>query len=209
MNSLMRIPKVHPGLLRLHRSSFEEKDACDDLKAVCNAMLHFLQQHFLLSQKLRRLPFGGAPLGYIFDRQENELASTPLTNHLPCVQEHGAPPDSGKFALNLVTIHHGAVPRDTFQQEPKRGDIPLPVAQRVNRTILNVLTSHPERPTKSAVCADDTQILIQDKKGIPDRIHDPLGERVHIIDIDDQLPIGRGQGVRRRSALSIDQRFHI
>ena len=99
--------------------------------------------------------------------------------------------------------------RDTFQQEPKRGNIPLPVTQRVNRTILNVLTSHPERLTKSAVRSDDTQILIEDEKRNMNRVHNPLGERVHIIDIDDQLPIGRGQGVRRRSALSIDQRFHI
>ena len=134
-----------------------------------------------------------------------------MTDHLPRVQEHRASPDSGKFSLHLVTLHHGVVRRDIFQQEPKRGDIPLPVAQCVNRTILNVLTSHPERLTKSAVCADDTQILIQDEKGIADRIHDPLSERVHIIDIDidDQLPIGRGQGVRGRPALSIDQRFHV
>ena len=45
----MRVPKVHPRLLRLHCSSLEEKNACDDLQAVCNAMLHLLQQHFLLS----------------------------------------------------------------------------------------------------------------------------------------------------------------
>ena len=205
----LSVPKVQPRLLRLHRSSFEEKDACDDLQAVCNAMLHLLQQHFLLSQKLRHLPFGGAPLGYIFDRQEDELASTPLTDHLPRVQEHGASPDSGKFALIRVTHHDGALRRDIFQQEPKRGNIPLPVAQRVNRTIFNVLTSYPERLTKSAVCADDTKMLIQDEKGIPDRIHDPLGESVHIIDIDvdERLPIGRGQGVRGRSALSIDSTF--
>ena len=175
----MRIPKVHPRLLRVHRSSFEEKDACDDLQAVCNAMLHFLQQQFLLSKKLRHLPFGGAPLGYIFDRQENELASIPPTDHLPRVQEHRASPDSGKFPLDLVTLHYGVLRRDIFQQEPKRRNIPLPVAQRVNRTIFNVLTGHPERLTKSAVCADDTKVLIEDEKGIPDRIHDPLRERVH------------------------------
>jgi hypothetical protein len=48
-DSLMRIPKVHPRFLRLHRSSFEEKNACDDLQAICNAMLYLLQQHFLLT----------------------------------------------------------------------------------------------------------------------------------------------------------------
>ena len=54
---------------------------------------------------------------------------------------------------------------------------------------------------KSAVCSDDTKVLIEDEKGIPDRTHDPLAERVHIIDVDDQFPIGRGQRVcgKRRS----------
>jgi hypothetical protein len=101
--------------------------------------------------------------------------------------------------------------RDTFQQEPKRGNIPLPVAQRVNRTILDVLTSNPERSTKSAVRSDDTQILIEDEKGNMDRVHNPLGQRVYIIDIDvdDRSPVGRGQGVHGRPTLSIVQRFHI
>jgi hypothetical protein len=101
-----------------------------------------------------------------------------LTDHLPRVQEHRASPDSGKFPLDLVSLHHGVLRRDIFQQEPKHGNVPLPVAQRVNRTILNVLTSHPERLTKRAVCGDDTKVLIEDKKRIPDRIHDPLGEHV-------------------------------
>ncbi len=42
----MRILKVQSRLLRLRRSSFAENDACDDLQAVCNAMLHLLQQAF-------------------------------------------------------------------------------------------------------------------------------------------------------------------
>ena len=178
-NSLMRIPKVHPRLLRLHRACLEEKDACDDLQAVRNAMLHLLQQHFLLSQKLRCLPFGGAPLGDIFDGQESAvLASIALTDRLPRIQEHCAASNSGKFPLDFVTLHRGMLRRDIFQQEPKRGNVPLPVGQSVNRTILNILTSHPERLTKSAVCSDNTKMLIEEEKGIPDRIHDPLGERV-------------------------------
>ena len=71
--------------------------------------------------------------------------------------------------LDLVTLHHGVLQRDIFQQQPKRGNIPLPVAQRVNRTILNVLT---EGLAKSAVCNDDTQIPIEHQKRIVDRIHD-------------------------------------
>ena len=99
--------------------------------------------------------------------------------------------------------------RDIFQQEPKRGNIPLPVTQRVNRTIFNVLTSHPERLTKSAVCADDAKVLIEDEKRIPDRIHDLLSKRVRIINVDERLPVGRGQGVGGKPALRIVQRFHL
>ena len=39
--------------------------------------------------------------------------------------------------------------------------IPLAIAQSVNRTTLNVLTTHPERLMESAVCSDDTQALIE------------------------------------------------
>ena len=132
-----------------------------------------------------------------------------MIDHLPRVQEHRASPNSGKFALDLVTLHHGVRRRDIFEQEPKRGIIPLSVAQRVNRTILNALTSHPERLTKSAVCGFNTQILIEDEKGNMDRVHNPLGKRVYIIDVEDWSPVGRGQGVRGRPALSIVQPFHV
>jgi hypothetical protein len=66
-----------------------------------------------------------------------------------------------------------------------------------------------ERLTKSAVCADDTKVLIKNEKGIPDRINDPLGDRVHIIDVDERLPVGRGQEIRGKPALRIVQRFHV
>jgi hypothetical protein len=59
----------------------------------------------------------------------------------------------------------------------KLGDIPLAVAQSAKRTTLNVLTTHPERLMESAVCSDDTQVLIENQEGIADRIHDRLGER--------------------------------
>jgi hypothetical protein len=77
--------------------------------------------------------------------------------------------------------------RQRISHEPKRGNIPLSVAiaQRVNRTMLDVLTSDPERLTKNAVRSDNTQVLIEDKKGNMDRVHNSLGERVPIIDIDD------------------------
>jgi hypothetical protein len=47
----------------------EQKDARDDLQAVCNTMLHLLQQRFLLLQQLSDLTFGGTPISDIFECQ--------------------------------------------------------------------------------------------------------------------------------------------
>ena len=44
------------------------------MQTVSNAMLHFLQQRFLLLQQVGDFAFGGAAVGDIFDGQENELA---------------------------------------------------------------------------------------------------------------------------------------
>jgi hypothetical protein len=124
-------------------------------------MLHLLQERFLLLQQLSYLPFGGAPLSDIFDSQENQRGSVSLIEHLPRIQEHRAASDSGKISLHFVSFHHGVLRRDFLQQQPKLGDIPLAIAQSVNRTTLNVLTTHPERLMESAVCSDDTQVLIE------------------------------------------------
>jgi hypothetical protein len=43
--------------------------------------------------------------------------------HVGQDRDSSASPDSGKFPLDLVTLHHGVLRRDIFQQEPKRGGI--------------------------------------------------------------------------------------
>ena len=77
-DSLMSVVKMQPRLFRLHRPRLEEKDGRDDLQAVRNTMLHLLQQHFLLMQQRSDLAFGDAPIGDIFDGQENELVGISL-----------------------------------------------------------------------------------------------------------------------------------
>ena len=96
-----------------------------------------------------------------------------------------------------------------FQQQAKLGNIPLAIAQPVNRAAMNVLKIHPERLIESAVCRDDTQILVENQEGIADRIHDRLGERAGIVEVYEQWATGQGQRVCRPGALSIVQRFHV
>ena len=190
MNSLMSVVKMQPRLFRLHRPRLEEKDGRDDLQAVRNTMLHLLQQHFLLMQQRSDLAFGDAPIGDIFDGQENELVGISLVEHLPRVQEHRAASDNGKVAFDFVTFHNRVLGRDVLQQQPKLGNIPLAIAQPVSRTTLNVLKIHPECLVESAVCSDDTQVLIEDQERIADRIDDRLGERTPSIEVYEQLAVG-------------------
>jgi len=121
-DSLMRVPKMQPRLLRLHRPRLEQKDARDDLQAVCNTMLHLLQQRFLLLQQLSDLTFGGTPIGDIFKCQENEIAGVSLIEYLPRTQEHQTPSDNGKVSFDFVSLHHGMLWRDVLQQQPKFGN---------------------------------------------------------------------------------------
>jgi hypothetical protein len=44
-------------------------------------MLHLLQERFLLLQQLSYLPFGGAPVGNIFDSQENQRGRVSLIEY--------------------------------------------------------------------------------------------------------------------------------
>ena len=209
MNSLMSVPKMQPRLLRLHRPRLEQKDARDDLQAVCNTMLHFLQQRFLLLQQLGDLTFGGTPIGDIFECQENEIAGVSLIEYLPRIQEHRTSSDNGKVSLDFVSLHHGVLWRDVLQQQPKFGDIPLAIAQPIYRTTLNVLTIHPERLIESAICSDNAQVLIENQERIADRIHDRLRERVRFIEVYERLVVRPRQRGSWSGARSIVRRFHI
>ena len=170
--------------------------------------LHLLQQRLLLLQQVRHLSFGCAAVGDVFDRQKNELVSTSSIEHLAGVQEHRAPSDNGKIPIDFVSLHHGVLGPDVFQQQPKFGDIPLAIAQPVNRTTVNVLASHPERLMEGAVCGDDAQVLIENKQGIADRIHDRLGQRARVIEIPDRLGVGERPDGCRWETLSMVRRFH-
>jgi hypothetical protein len=68
---------------------------------------------------------------------------------------------------------------------------------------MNVVKIHPERLIESAVCRDDTQVLVENQQWIADRIHDGLGERAGIVEVYEQRAIGQGQRVSRPEAFSI------
>jgi hypothetical protein len=156
-------------------------------------MLHLLQQRFLLLQQLSDLTFGDAPIGDIFECQENEIAGVSLIEYLPRIQEHQTPSDNGKLSLDFVSLHYGVLWRNVLQQQSKFGDIPLAIAQPINGPTLNVPTIHPERLMESAVCGDNAQVPIENQERIADRIYDRLREQVRFIEVHERLVVGPRQ----------------
>jgi hypothetical protein len=59
--------------------------------------------------------------------------------------------DTGKVPLDFVIFHHRVLRRDVLQQKPKRGDIPLALAQRLRQ--VDVLTSQGQSMADAANCS--------------------------------------------------------
>ena len=86
-----------------------------------------------------------APLGNVFEGQKNRGVRILLVEYLSGTKKHRVRrPIPGKVLLDFVIFHHRVLRRNVLQQKPKRGDIPLALAQRVNRTTLDIPTAHSE-----------------------------------------------------------------
>ena len=60
-NSMARVLQMQPSLGRLNSPRLEHEDAGDDLQAIRDTMLHFLEQDVFALQQLCRLSPGSAP----------------------------------------------------------------------------------------------------------------------------------------------------
>src|SRR6476646_3715362 len=104
------------GLLRLHGPGLEQKNAGDDLKTVCNAVLHLLEQHLLLLKQLVLFAIGLAAPRHVFDRQQDGGGRTILKKHSAGIEEHHASANGREFVLDLISLD-GAALRDNVLEE--------------------------------------------------------------------------------------------
>ena len=52
------------------------------------------------------------------------------------VEHHHAGPEVGEIVAHLEILHHSIVRQNSFQQFAQFGDVPLPIAELINRAIL-------------------------------------------------------------------------
>src|SRR4029079_6437576 len=127
-DALVRVTQVLPDLLGLHRPSFEQKNACDNLKAVGNAVLHLLEQDFLLLKQFILFAINLAAPRHVLNRQKNGRGPTISSKAPTGIEEHYAPPDGREFVLDLVRLYGAVLRDDVFEDRAESRNIPLLVA---------------------------------------------------------------------------------
>src|ERR1700730_1474437 len=190
----MRGLQMLPGFLRGHGARLQHQDAGDDLKAVGDTVLQLPEQHVLLPEQLLRPPqqlfllaFDGPPLGDILESKKKGRARVIRVEHRAGVQEHDAAANPGKLMLDLERVHGGALRDDFLQKDAKSWNMPLAVAERVERPAHNVLAVDPARQVVGAADGEHAEVAVKHEQGFAHRVHDGLRERPRILDVLERL----------------------
>ena len=115
-DALVGVLEMQTGLLRLHGPGLEQKNTGDDLKTVGNAVLHLLEQNFLLLKQLVLFAISLAAPGHVLYRQKNGGGRTILVKHAAGIEEHHAPADRREFVLDLIGLDGAALRNDVFEE---------------------------------------------------------------------------------------------
>ena len=96
-------------------------------------LLHVLKNGSIflltLTQRILRL----LALGDVLDSQKDDPLLSRRAFNLPGIQKHYAPANVSKIVFNLIIIKGCLFGKDGFQQFPQLGDVPLFIAQVINK----------------------------------------------------------------------------
>ena len=179
----VRVLQLQARFLRLHGARLDEKDAGDDLQAVGDAMLHLLQQQVFFLHQLLHLPFHLAPASDVLERQQNGGVRSRLVEHLARIQQHVAPSDRRKDAVDLIALDRRTIRRDLFQHGLQLRQIPLAAVDFPEQAPDHVLTHEPEGLIEGAAGGDDAQILVEHQERVANGIDDGMRERDAILPV--------------------------
>src|SRR3984893_14772549 len=184
-HALVRVPQMLAGFLRGHGARLQHQDAGNDLKAVADTVLQLPEQHVL--QQFFLLAFDGPPLGDILESKKKGRVGMVRVEHRAGVQEHDAAANPGKLMLDLERVHGGALRDDFLQKDAKSWNLPLAIAERVERPAQDVLTVDLECQVVGAADGEHAEVAVKHEQGFADRVHDGLRERPRILDVLERL----------------------
>ena len=196
-DALMRVMKVQACFLRGDGARLYHQDAGDNLKTIGDTVLHLQEQHVLLPEQLLRLPqqlfllaFDGPPLGDILESKKKGRVRVVRVKHAAGVQEHDPAANPGKLMLDFERVYGGALPDDVLQKHAERWNVPLAVAERVERPSQDVLALDAERQVEGAADGEHAQVVVKHEQGFAHRVNDGLRERPRIFDVLEGLSHG-------------------
>ncbi len=96
--------------------------------------------------------------------------------YLPGIQKHDAPANGGKIVFNLIVVKGCLLGKDGFQQFPQLGDVPLFIAQVIDKLPHGLFRLYLEKFIKGTADGDHPEVLIQGDQGFTHRVDDALGE---------------------------------
>jgi hypothetical protein len=85
--------------------------------------------------------------------------------------------------LDLERVHGGALQDDFFQKRAKSWNLPLTVAERVERPAQDVRAVNLERQVVGATDGEHAEVAVKHEQGFAHRVHDGLRERPRILDV--------------------------
>ena len=125
------------------------------------------------SARLWRCHLGPAQLGDVLDRQQDQVGAAVARHHLG-VEPHAAPADLLEAVLHVVVADLLPLEKGLLQQRSQRGDVPLPVAELVDRPALGLLLDDLERAVEGLVRRHHAEVHVEHEqrraRGADDRL---------------------------------------
>jgi hypothetical protein len=146
------------------------------------------QAGVFLPQQLVLFALQDPPLGDILHAKQNRRVGAALGEHLAGVQPDRAGSKPRKLVLDFIALHHALLGYDFFQQHAKLWNVPLSIAQRVEKPTFGVLGTDLECRIEGATRGDHPQVFVEDENRLADRIDDALRERPGIGDGGELVP---------------------
>ena len=181
------------SFFRLYGPRLEQENAGDDLKAVGDAVLHLLEQNFLLLKQLVLFALGLTAPRHVLYRQKNGGGCAILVKHAAGIEQHHAPADRWEFVLDLISLDGAALRNKVFEERPEPRNVPLPVAQIEEQSAFSFPWRHRKRPVKRTARGNHAQVRVEHEKGLAHRVDDGLSQVVPMRDGRERIAFGHSQ----------------
>lgn len=94
--------------------------------------------------------------------------------------KHRPPADAREIVLDLVVDDGRTLGKDLFEQMAQLGNVPLAIAQVVDRPPQGLLRAHPERVVEAAAGGFDAKGVVENEQWLGNGIDDALGPNMRV-----------------------------